>query len=96
MRKQSKVKCTDELCERLCLPGGTYLTDVIDYLREIHGIHVEVFLSGNSFTHTKKDREYTIRVTDESGGNISKYSTKEYIDCLIDGVSTAVEVCFHQ
>jgi hypothetical protein len=94
MRKQSNVRCPDSVCEALLLPCGTLLTDVVDYLRETHGVHVEVFLSGNSTTHTKKHREYTIRVTDDSGGNVSKYSTKDYIDCLVDGVATAVAVCF--
>lgn len=93
MRRLSLEKSPDDVCDSLSIPRGSLLTDTIELLQYHYGVYVEAFLSKNSFTHTRRDKEYEIRVTDESGGNVSKFSTMEYVDCLVEGVRTAVRIC---
>ena len=93
-KRLSQIYCPVELLDQLQLPPGTKLVDVIEFLREERGIYVEVFLADSSSArHTKKSKEYVIRISDSSGGNISKYSTKTYNECLEDGLRNALKIC---
>ena len=91
--KLSQAICPEDITEYLYLPNKSRLVDVVEYLRE-QNVYVEVFLSDSSTIHTSKENEYTIRVSDGSGGNVSRYSTKSYKDCLVDGLRIALRICF--
>lgn len=94
----SEVLCPEDVRLKLALPENTKLVDAIDHMRTHKNVHVEVFLADLSSTkRAKKEKskvEYIVRVSDDSGANISKFSDKSYIDCLVDGAEMAVWICF--
>jgi predicted RNA-binding protein with PUA domain len=69
------------------------LVDAVDWLREDKNIHIEAILSGNHIGKNR-DEEYIIRVSDNEGGNISKFSSKCYKECLTDGLEMALRIFF--
>ena len=93
----SIVDCPVSLRERLIGNGMpqtiTRLVDAIEWLRDDKKIFVEAIVSGNKIG---KDRssEYIVRVSDASGGNVSKTSELGYIDSLEIGVEMAIRIFF--
>lgn len=92
-KRISQMFCPVDLCVSLGMHPNTKLVDAVEILRDEKNIHVEVFLSDTSSTHTRKKNEYTIRVSDGTGGNVSRYSTKKYSECLEDGLKIAARIC---
>lgn len=93
----SIVDCPVSLRERLICNGMpstiTRLVDTVEWLRDEKNIFVEAIVSGKKIG---KDRssEYIIRVSDETGGNVSKTSELGYIDSLEIGVEMAIRIFF--
>lgn len=93
----SNVDCPASLLMRLKGNGMpshiNKLVDAVEWLRDSKRIFVEAIVSGN---HIGKDRssEYIVRVSDESGGNVSKVSTLDYTDSLEIGVEMAIRIFF--
>lgn len=93
----SNLELSSELREQLIAAGMpskvVMLVDVVDWLRESRGIHVEVILSGEHMGKAR-DEEYIIRVSDDTGGNVSKFSSDTYKVCLASGVEMALRIFF--
>lgn len=93
----SEIECPVSLRERLKsngMPNGiTKLVDVVEWLRESKKIFVEAIVSGN---HIGKERssEYIVRVSDDSGGNVSKISCMGYSESIEVGIETAIRIFF--
>lgn len=91
----SIVDCPVSLRERLILNGMpgtiTRLVDIVEWLRDEKKIFVEAIVSGNKIG---KDRssEYIVRVSDDTGGNVSKISELNYTDSLEIGVEMAIRI----
>lgn len=91
----SIVDCPVSLRERLTLNGMpgtiTRLVDIVEWLRDEKKIFVEAIVSGNKIG---KDRssEYIVRVSDDTGGNVSKISELNYTDSLEIGVEMAIRI----
>lgn len=93
-KRLSQIYCPVDLLDQLQLHPGMKLVDVVEWLRDEKNIYVEVFLADTSTVRkTKQANEYVIRISDGSGGNISKYSTKTYAECLEDGLRSAMKIC---
>jgi hypothetical protein len=93
----SNVECPVSLRERLKTNGMpndiSKLVDVVEWLRDSKKIFVEAIVSGN---HIGRDRssEYIVRVSDDSGGNVSKISCMSYPESIEIGIETAVRIFF--
>lgn len=93
----SNLRFSEDLRQQLISNGMPkdveMLVDAIDWLREEKDIHIEVILSGNHIGK-HRDEEYIIRVSDNTGGNISRFSSNKYKECLEMGLEMVLRIFF--
>jgi hypothetical protein len=67
------------------------IVDAVEWLRTSKSIYVDVYLS-TSEPNKARYIEYVVRVTDGSGGNISRVSSNTYPECLCTGLDMVMRI----